>query len=99
MRRRATSRTSAGKLGMESDLFRLETEHLADHHLVHRLELRRHPRFRLVTVESDGRVEWLHRRVGQKRKLILGNDAIPLGNTIERFRVATVDRDVAVSAG
>src|SRR6185369_3260591 len=62
--RRAASKTAAGKLSMKRNFVRLETEHLGNHHLVHRLKLRRHPRFRLVAFEFDGRVERLHRRMG-----------------------------------
>src|SRR5215216_4136803 len=66
------SKTAARKLRMESNFVRLETEHLGNHRLVHCLELRRHPRFCFVSFGFDGRVERLHWRMGQERKLILG---------------------------
>src|SRR5215210_1324798 len=74
--RRTPPKTATGKLGMESNVFGLETEHLSDRNLVHRLKLRRNPRFRLVTFVFDCRVERLHRRVGEERKLILSNEVV-----------------------
>src|SRR5215216_5457855 len=80
------SKTAAGKLRMETNLVRPETKHFGNHYLVHCLELRRHPRFRFVTFEFDSCVERLHWRMGQKRKLILGNNTIRTRHTIHHFR-------------
>src|ERR1041384_5292928 len=72
----APAKTTAGHLGVESDLLGFQSEHFSDGHLIKGLKLRTGPHLRAITIEAHGRVQWLHRCMRKKRKLILSNEPV-----------------------
>src|SRR5436190_9610824 len=72
----AAAEATTGEFSMKGNLLRLETEHFAHRHLIHRLKLGRHPGLRTIATEFYRGIEWFHRRVGQIRKFIFSHNAI-----------------------
>src|SRR5579884_3975371 len=79
----ASAKASALHLGVERDLSGLKTKGLGDGHLIDGLELRGSPDLGAVAVKADGGVQRLHRGVGEKRELVLGDEALVFGGAVE----------------
>src|SRR6185369_3890362 len=89
----ASAKTTAGHLGVKSDLFGFQSEHFCDRKVIERLKLRTSPRFGAFTVEAHGRIQRFHRRMSQKRKLVFRDNAIVRGDLVHRIRVAAINGD------
>src|SRR4051794_186035 len=79
---------------MKGDFVRREPQRLADDHLVHSLKLRWDPSLGSITFESNRSVQWLHGRVSQVWKLILGDNSIGRRNFFKRLLVTARDRNI-----
>ena len=99
IRRGPPAEAPAGHLGVKGDRLRLQSEHVGDGRMVQGLKLRTDPYFCAVAVEPHGRVQRLHRRVGQVRELVLGEDPVGTGDSFDRPRVPAGDGDIAGGAG
>ena len=84
----APAKTATGHLSVKRDLIRFQSKHFRNRHLIDRLKLRTRPHLGPIAVESYGCVQWFHRRVRKKRKLILGNDPVSRGYLVQRFLIA-----------
>jgi hypothetical protein len=92
---RASAEAAARVFGVECDLFRLQSQNLADGDLIQRLRLRRNPGLGAVAIKSDGGVQRLHRRMSEIGKRELGNDPIRRQNRIDGSIVAALDGDLS----
>ena len=90
-----TAKPTAREFSVKGDLFGLEPEHLTDCHLIHGLELGRDPGFSPIPVEAHSRIQRLHGRVRQVRKLVFGNDAIGVRYLLQSFFIPPRDRHIA----
>ena len=72
----APAEAAAREHRVELHLLGLEAEHLRRRRLVDALELRAHPDLGAVAAHLHGAVERLHRRVGEERHLVFGDDRL-----------------------
>src|SRR5574341_1591616 len=92
-------KSTAGHLSMKDDLIGLEAERLRNGNLIEGLKLRTDPGLGPVTIKADGRVEWLHRRMRQVRKIKVCNDANRLTDSFNRFFVSPRQRAQPFGSG